>query len=255
MGEKIKKIAALIQARMSSKRLPNKVLLDLDGNSVISQIYNRLLSCRTLNQIIVITSLNSEDDAIELECNINNIICFRGSLEDVLDRYYQAAKNYNVDIVVRITADCPVIDPIIVDAVVTGHISGDYDYYSLSGQFPDGLDVEVMKFSALENAWHNAKLKSEREHVCPYISKNSEKFKIGGLELFRNLDHYRWTLDQSEDYELLKIIYARLNKKKNFNTIDILDLFKNDPNLININSEIIRNEGYQKSLSEDKLSE
>jgi spore coat polysaccharide biosynthesis protein SpsF len=248
------KTVAIIQARMSSSRLPKKVLLPLAGQPIISQIVRRLRSCKTLDQIILATSVNSDDHPIEALCNTINVPCFRGSLNDVLDRYYQAAQTYEAKIIVRITADCPVIDPVVVDALVTAAIAGDYDYFGHSGEFPDGLDVEIFKFQALERAWREAKLTSEREHVGPYLSKNPNLFKNGGLTLFHGLAHHRWTVDELYDYELLQIIYDRLDRPQNvFLTNEILNLLDNEPNLLKINNKIIRNAGYAKSLQEDRL--
>ena len=239
---------------MSSSRLPNKVLLPLAGQPIIAQIVRRLRHCRTLDQIILATSSNSDDDPIAQLCNLSNIECYRGSLKDVLDRYYQAATHYAAAAIVRITADCPVIDPVVVDAVVTGFHAGTYDYYSLRGNFPDGLDVEVIRYTALKRAWNEAKLLSEREHVGPYLNKNPELFKIGGLSLFDNLNHHRWTVDEPRDYELLKIIYERLDHGDPlFLTHDILQLMQSEPHLLSINADIMRNEGYTKSLAADKV--
>ena len=248
------KIVAIIQARMSSNRLPRKVLLPLAGQPIIAQIHRRLKQSQLLDQIVLATSVNSEDDAIEDLCKKIGLACYRGSLNDVLDRYYLAAKHYEAKTIVRITADCPVIDPVVVDAVVTACLAGDYDYYGHAGQFPDGLDVEVFKFEALEKAWREAKLSSEREHVGPYMSKNPNLFKSGGLALFTGLEHHRWTVDEASDYELLKIIYENLDRPDHvFLTHEILQLFNEQPDLLKINNTITRNAGYAKSLQEDQL--
>jgi len=248
----INKTVAIIQARMSSSRLPEKVMKPLGGKPIIAQIYRRLKQCRTLNQIILATSLNDEDSPIaELSQQIG-IECYRGSLNDVLDRFYQAATKAKASSIVRITADCPVIDPVVVDAVVTGALAGGFDYYNLVGEFPDGLDVEVLKYQALKRAWHEASLPSEREHVGPYLSKHPELFKIGGLTLFHRLSNHRWTVDEQRDYALLTAIYDRLNSQDRiFLTQDILALMAGEPELMAMNSDIVRNEGYGKSLIED----
>lgn len=246
-------ISAIIQARMSSTRLPGKVLLPLAGKPVLAHVLTRIYSCRTIDKIIVATSDDPSDDPIANYCLNEGIEVFRGSLSDVLDRYYQCARRFNSDTIVRLTADCPAIDPIVVDAVVTGFLAGNYDYYCLTGDFPDGLDCEVLSFSALKNAWLNAALPSEREHVCPYIYKNVLKqFKTGGLELFRDLKQMRWTLDERLDYELLENIFHGLYKdNKIFTTHQILNLLKNNPEWLSINNQIVRNEGYLTSLTKD----
>ena len=248
------KIVAIIQARMSSRRLPEKVLLPLAGTPIIGQIFNRLRHCKTLDEIVLATSINQDDDPIAAYCTEIDLPYFRGSLHDVLDRYYQSATKHEAKTIVRITADCPMIDPVVVDAVVTGYLAGRYDYYGLAGNFPDGLDVEVFSYEALKRAWHEAKLQSEREHVGPYLSKHPELFKNGGLHIFDHLNHHRWTVDEPRDYELAKHIYEKLyNRDRVFLTNDILALMNAEPELMTINSGIMRNEGYAKSLQEDKV--
>lgn len=243
---------AIVQARMGSTRLPGKVLLPLTGRPVLDHVVSRLGYCKTLAQTVVATTIEVMDDPIAEWCISNGVPCFRGSVYDVLDRYYQAAINYKADPVVRITADCPAIDPTIVDEVVRGFLEGDFDLYGLEGEFPDGLDCAVFAFSALETAWRGAKLKSEREHVGPYIINHPEKFKIGGLNKFHGLAHHRWTLDEPRDYEFLKVIFDRLYREgQPFLASDVLTLLDMEPSLMNINSGILRNEGYAKSLAED----
>jgi len=241
---------AIIQARMSSSRLPGKVLLPLMGKPVLEHVVTRLKYAISLKEIVVATSTEVDDDAIELWAKSNKVNYYRGSLSDVLDRYYQAALLYKAETVVRITADCPVIDPYIVDEVVFGFKKGAFDAYGLSGEFPDGLDCQVFSFSALEKAWKEATLPSEREHVGPYIEKtHPELFKLGGLEKFSNLGHLRWTLDEERDYEFLNQIYEELYVADSlFVTDDILNLLKRRPELSEINSQITRNAGYLKSL-------
>lgn len=249
------KTIAIVQARMSSTRLPGKVLMPLAGKPVLAHVVERLAYCRLLSGTLVATTDEASDDAIAAFCQSAGIPIFRGSLEDVLDRYYRAATQYGADPVVRITADCPVIDPLIVDAVITGFLAGDYDYYGLSGEFPDGLDCTVFAYKALEKAWSEAKLKSEREHVGPYLEKNPEIFHTGGLELFHGMAHHRWTLDEPRDYALLSAIFDALyDSDRPFLTHEVLKLFKRHPELMAANQGIIRNEGYLKSLAEDRKS-
>ena len=245
-------VVAIIQARMSSTRLPGKVLMPLAGIPVLEHVVSRLGYCITIHKVLVATSIDLSDDAIEAWCKANGVACYRGSLNDVLDRYYQAAKNYQADAIVRITADCPAIDPTIVDEVVNGYLGGGFEFYGLSGEFPDGLDCTVFSFSAISRAWHESTLPSEREHVGPYVEKHPEFFKSGALIKFQGLSHHRWTLDEPRDYEFLQAIFTRLyNKKKLFLAKDVLGLLEKEPELANINSNIIRNEGYIKSLISD----
>ena len=245
-------VISVIQARMSSVRLPGKVLMQLVGKPVLEHVVTRIQVCTSISKVIVATSTDPTDNIIQSWCESQGISCYRGSLDDVLDRYYQAAKTDHPDAVVRITADCPAIDPTIVDEVVTGFLEGGYDYYGLSGEFPDGLDCTVFKFAALERAWREARLKSEREHVGPYLEKHPELFKNGGLKKFTGLSHHRWTLDEPRDYEFLQAVFARLQRSGSlFLASDVLFLLEQEPDLMLINSDIIRNEGYLRSLKND----
>jgi len=245
-------IVAIIQARMNSSRLPGKVLLPLMGKPVLEHVVLRLKHAATLNNIVIATSTEVADNAIALWTQTNNVDYYRGSLNDVLDRYYQAACLYKADAIVRITSDCPVIDPYIVDEVVVGFEEGEFDAYSLSGEFPDGLDCQVFSFEAIEKAWKEATLPSEREHVGPYIEKHPELFNLGSLQKFYNLGHLRFTIDEGRDYELLQQIYNELfDSDYLFVTDDILKLLDRRPELLHINSKIKRNEGYLKSLEMD----
>ena len=249
------KVIAIIQARMNSARLPGKVLMHLVNKPVLAHIVERLSYCKLVENILIATSHEDSDDPIAEYCENKNIDYYRGSLDDVLDRYYQAAKTYHAETILRITADCPVIDPIVVDAVIAGYLSNKYDLYGLGGEFPDGLDCTVFSFSALEKAWKRAKLKSEREHVCPYIEKNPQMFNNGMLELFKGLDKHRWTLDMPSDYDLLSKIFDQLYREHSpFLTHEILQFIQRNPKLLAINSDIVRNEGYQKSIQEENIN-
>lgn len=247
-------IFAIVQARMSSSRLPKKVLLPLADKPVLEHVVSRLRHCKTFKNIIVATSVDHTDEPIVNFCKKKKIDFFRGSLNDVLDRYYQVATNNKADIIIRITADCPMIDPQIVDEVVNGFLSDDYDLYGLSGSFPDGLDCQVFKYEALRRSWNEATLLSDREHVGTYIEKTRpELFKIGGLEKFKSLENHRWTLDCQEDYAFLNEIFSHLYKESNlFLTDDIIKLLNSKPQLKNINANIVRNEGYLKSIQHEK---
>lgn len=246
------RVVAIIQARMSSTRLPGKVLMPLVGQPVLWHVVERIRACQTIAEVVVATSTDATDDAIETWCQSLDVSCYRGSLNDVLDRYYQAGLLRAADAVVRITADCPAIDPAIVDEVVHGFLAGGYEYYGLAGEFPDGLDCTVFAFSALARAWREAALPSEREHVGPYIEKHPEIFKSGGLKKFSGLSHYRWTLDEPRDYEFLQGVFSRLYQQDQiFLASDLLALLENEPELMQLNSDIVRNEGYIKSLIED----
>ena len=249
------RVVAIIQARMNSSRLPAKVLMPLANKPVLGHIVERLSYCKLIGSILVATSNEDSDKPIVDYCKNNSINYYCGNLNDVLDRYYQAAKNCNAESILRITGDCPVIDPVIIDAVIAGYLSNNYDLYGLGGEFPDGLDCTIFSFAALEIAWKDARLKSEREHVCPYIENNPHLFDNGMLEVFRGLEKYRWTLDVPEDYKLLSKIFDKLYKKNSpFLTHEILQFIQNNPELLQINSNIVRNEGYLKSIQEEDIT-
>ena len=254
MDEKLKmKTSAIIQARMGSTRLRGKIMKPLAGKPALWHLVNRLGYSKLLDEIVIATTVNSEDDIVVEFCKENNIKWFRGSEDDVLDRYYQAAKSFGADPIVRITADCPVIDPTIVDEVIKGFFEGGYDVYGLGGEFPDGLDCSMFAYLVLEDTWKNASLPSEREHVGPYMERHPEKYKIGSYEKFKGLAHHRWTLDEKADLLFLEGVYDHLYKEGEiFLAGEILDLLEKEPQLMDINSEITRNEGYLKSLAEDE---
>ncbi|HUJ90052.1 MAG TPA: glycosyltransferase family protein [Syntrophorhabdales bacterium] len=246
---------AIVQARMGSTRLFGKILKPLAGKSALWHVVDRLNRAKELKEIIVATTTNQEDDVVVKFCEENGIRWFRGSENDVLDRYYQAAKAFTADPIIRITADCPVVDPVIVDEVIEGFFAGNYDVYRLGGEFPDGLDCECFAFWAIEDAWKVATLPSEREHVGVYPVKHPEKYRVGSYEKFSGLGHLRWTFDEEADLRFLQAIYERLYRPGTiFRTGEILELLQREPELMSINQGITRNEGLLKSLLEDEAS-
>jgi spore coat polysaccharide biosynthesis protein SpsF len=251
MAETMKTVA-LIQARMSSSRLPSKVLQDISGQPMLWRVVHRAKQAKSVDLVAVITSTHADDDAIEMLCKKNNILCFRGNLDDVLDRYYQAAIHFQADNVVRLTADCPLLDPKIIDKVVQTFHQGAFDYVSntLECTYPDGLDTEIFRFEPLEKAWKEARLQSEREHVTPYIFKHPELFRLGSVKQEADLSSLRWTVDTSRDLEFVRTIYNFI-KHEEFGMDEILKLLKEHPEVTKLNSGEQRNEGYQKSLRED----
>ncbi len=250
------RIVCIIQARMSSTRLPGKVLLPLAGQEVLAHVLDRLAVCETIDDVVVATSTQQSDDVLAQWCEIHGVQVFRGSLNDVLDRYYQCAVKARADAVVRITADCPALDPTIVDEVVRGFMSGSYDLFYLGGEFPDGLDCAVFSFPALERAWRESTLKSEREHVGPYVVNHPEWFHLGSLQKFTGLAHHRWTLDEPRDLVFLRAIFERLQRLdcQPFLARDILELLEREPELLRANEGILRNEGLLKSIAADGAS-
>jgi len=248
-------ILAILQARVSSTRLPGKVLKPIPGMPMLLRQIERVKQAKLIEQLLVATSDDKSDDPIEQLCRENDIACFRGSLDDVLDRFYQAAKPYQPDHIVRLTGDCPLIDPQLIDEVVVFCLSGDYDYVSNAFEptYPDGLDVEVFRFPCLQQAWEEAELPSEREHVTLFINQQPERYKIGSFKNdILDLSYLRWTVDEPADFELIKEIYEALYPYNPvFTTKEILNFLDQNPNLKSINTQFQRNEGLQKSRGKD----
>ena len=247
-------IGCIIQARMGSKRLPGKVMMQVDKhNPSISYTLNQIKFCKKINDVIVATSTKKEDDILVDYLEKNKINIFRGKSDDVLDRYYQCAKEKQFDNIVRITADCPLIDPVIVDSVIEQFEKSKVDYISNvhPRTFPDGCDVEVFSFTAIENAWKNATLPSEREHVTPYIWKNPEKFSINNYQNNKNLSKLRLTLDYNDDLILIRKMIREINSRP-ITLNQILTLLARKPELIKINDGRGSTEGYQRSLKNDE---
>ena len=246
-------IGCIIQARMGSSRLPGKVMMKSDnGHPLLYHVINQLQYCTKVKDLVIATTTNQEDDEIEEFANNNSLNIFRGKEKDVLDRYFQCAKKYSFLTIVRITADCPLIDPQIVDKVIEKFFSGKYDLSTntLVRTFPIGTDVEVFSFSALEKAWKNAQLPSEREHVTPYI-RNKGNFKTANVENDENISNLRLTVDRIEDFKLIKEILNDISSNPIY-LDDVLELFSRKPELIEINKHIDHNEGFNRSVKEDQ---
>jgi spore coat polysaccharide biosynthesis protein SpsF len=248
------KVVGIIQARMGSNRLPGKVMMPLGPKTAIDHVVSRLKQAKNVDLVVVATSDSNEDDILVSWCSDNNIEVFRGSETDVLDRYHAAAISYKADVIVRITADCPLIDPDIVDEVIDGFFKGGFDGFGLTGGFPDGLDCQVFSFAAIDKAWKEATLLSDREHVGSYIENtNPSAFNTGTVELINRLGFHRWTLDEKEDYIFLnKLLTGVTAANANFRTQDVLDYLLKNPSLMGINSHIKRNESYWKMRNNEK---
>lgn len=247
-------IAAIVQARMGSTRLPGKVMKPLCGKPILWHIITRISYSKQIEKIIIATTDKEEDKVIVKLAEEMGVAFYRGSSDDVLDRYYQAARKFNVDPVVRITADCPLIDPEIMDNIIDYYLKGDYDYVSngLKPTLPDGLDTEVFSFKSLEKAWAEAKKPSEREHVTSYIYNHPELLKIHNYENDVDLSGMRWVVDEEADYQFISEVYKNLYKDgKIFYVKDIIRLLEEMPELLKLNKGISRNEGYQISLLKD----
>lgn len=250
------KVVAIIQARMASTRLPGKVLMPMMDKTILEQIVNRIRSVSVIDEIVVATTKNKLDDLIEQFCRDKKISFFRGSEENVLERYYQCARQYDANIIVRITADDPLKDPDVILHAIEIFKKGNYDYVSntIIPTYPEGIDIEVFSFSALEKAYLEGNLPSEKEHVTPYIYKNPSKFNLYNFTNTVDLSGFCWTLDKPEDYMFVHRVYEELYKNQNeiFSMNEVIELIKKKPEIQEINKGHIRNEGYQKSLSLEK---
>jgi len=238
---------ALVQARMGSTRLPGKVLMDIAGQPMLAHVVERSLRARTLDGLVIATTKNPVDEAIVTEARRLGVPAFRGSEEDVLDRYYRAAKEHDASVIVRITADCPLIDPTVVDFVVEAFRKTSPDYASniLERTFPQGLDTEVVKLEALERAWREASKAYQRAHVTPYIYEHPERFRLYSVRNAEDLSSHRWTVDTKEDLEFVREVYSRLGSGGRFGWRDVLDLIRHEPELESINRHV-----RQKTLEE-----
>lgn len=252
------KAAAMIQARYGSSRLPGKILMDLCGKPVLQRVIERVRRSRYIDEVFVVTSIGQENLPVLRLCADLGVRAFAGSEDDVLDRYYQLAKLVRPDYVVRITADCPCYDWELLDSAISGMSAG-ADYLADLGEtLPDGLDLEIIRFDALKRSWKEARLTSEREHVTQYIQKHPELFSLQNFQSpIEGAGHLRWTLDETEDFILIRSIYEHFLEEGNeeFLTADILGYLRERPELSQINAKYARNEGLAKSLREDKIVE
>ena len=230
---------------MGSTRLPGKVLLDLAGETVLARVVNRLRRSRLCAEIVIATTEDPRDDVIEQECRRLSVKCSRGSELDVLDRYHRTAGEARAEAVVRITSDCPLIDPEVVDDTIQVFLNEHAEYASNVNprRFPRGLDTEVFTAAALDRAWAEARETYQREHVTPYLSEHPELFRFSALVAEHDYSEHRWTLDTPEDFQLLREIYSSFRNVATFGWRDVLALVERRPELRDLNSNIM-----QKSL-------
>lgn len=242
-------VNAIIQARCGSTRFPNKVFADINGKPLLWHVVNRLKYSDLIDEIIVATTVNAKDDVIETWCKNENVKCFRGSEDDVLDRYYQASLAFPSDYVVRVTADDPFKEPGVIDQVIGKLINENLDLVTnnFPPSFPEGLDCEAFTFEILRTMALNATDPFEREHVTQYVYRNPDRFKIGNVSSDIPLSHLRWTIDNTEDYLMVKEIYNKRNKNSNDILLmdEILSILKENPDIANINSGVKRSAMYQ----------
>ena len=250
------KFDVLIQARMGSTRLPGKVLKNYKSKNLLKVLVNRLNKNQNIRKIIICTTKLKQDERIVRFCNRNNINFFKGENQDVLSRYYFAAKKFQSKIIIRITSDCPFIDYRILDKMIQKFKNNNFDYYAntypLPTKFPDGMDIEIFKYSTLKKTFENAKLPSEREHVTPYMF-NSKKFKCKKMGMQKNYSKYRFCIDFKKDYLLFKkIIDEFKNNVYNISMLDLIKYVNKNKKIIKYQKKIKRNSGWNKSLKKDE---
>lgn len=241
------RIVAVVQARMGSSRLPGKVLKDLAGESVLARVVQRLHRSSLISEVVIATSASAGDRAVLREAERLNVRCFRGSEADVLDRFYQAARVFHADVVVRITSDCPLIDPEVTDKTVRAFMKEQPDYASngLERTYPRGLDTEAMTADALARAWRKANEPHQREHVTPFLYEHPELFRILSVRSDSDYSAHRWTLDTAEDLDFIRAVYKRFGNGGDFSWRDVLQLVEREPALSELNSHV-----QQKALRE-----
>lgn len=235
------KALIIVQARMTSTRLPGKVLLPLAGEPMLARLIERLRRVRRANGIVVATTTNATDDPIAALCAQLGVPCHRGSEQDVLSRYADAARLYGADVVVRITADCPLIDPALIDQLIETYEEGDSDYVSnmLPPTWPYGMAVEVFSAAALVQAHAEATQAAEREHVTPFLYWHPERYRLRNVASPVDLSRHRWTVDTPEDYELVRRLFDHLMPTQpQFTQADVLALLDQHPDWIAINQHV-----------------
>jgi spore coat polysaccharide biosynthesis protein SpsF len=234
-------VGAIVQARMGSTRLPGKALLDIEGMSMVARVVDRVRRARTIERVIVATSTKPQDDPLAAHARERSIDLFRGDEDDVLDRYYEAARHFALDVVVRITSDCPLLDPGVADEVVRPLLDPasrvEYSSNGFRRTFPRGLDVEVVPFAVLERVWREATSVYERAHVFPYIYQQPDRFSIASITDPVDRSHMRWTVDTEEDLSFVRAVYRALGARE-FTWRDVLAVLDAQPALLEINAGV-----------------
>lgn len=236
------KVVGIVQARMGSSRLPGKVLQELAGHSMLSRVVSRLRSSRLVDEVVVATTCHSKDDAIVEECGRCSVSFWRGDENDVLDRYFRAAESSGADVIVRITSDCPLIDPEITDKTIQAFLEERPDYASntLVRTYPRGLDTEVISWSALKRSWQEARQLYEREHVTPYVIEHPAEFRLLSVTGPEDYSAHRWTVDTSEDLAFIRAVFSRLPYDEVFSWRDVLKLLEREPALADLNRSVVQ---------------
>lgn len=244
MMSKDKKVVAIIQARMTSSRLPGKVMREIVGYPMIYHVINRVGLSKSIDEVVVATTTDTQDDEIAQFCQENNISCFRGHPFDVLDRFYQTARAHQANVIVRITADCPLMDPELIDELVNDFLASEVDFAAnrlpppWKRSYPIGLDIEIVSFINLERAWKEATSTFEREHVMPYFYDELDRFKI--LVKHHDPDYgvRRLTVDTPQDLEFVRKIFEYFSPEISFSWVEVMDLLNKKPELEQINATV-----------------
>ena len=236
------KTVAIIQARMGSTRLPGKVMKDLGGETVLARVVSRVRRASRVDEVVIATTHEPGDDRIVEECRRLAVRVFRGEVEDVLDRYYRAAKEVGAEAIVRITSDCPLIEPEVTDATIQAFLERRPDYASnrLHRTYPRGLDTEVMTWEALDRTWRQAKKPYERVHVTPYIYEHTDQFTLVSVSGDIDYSSHRWTLDEPGDLAFLRAVYDRMEDREGFSWRDVLALLEREPGLMELNRHVLQ---------------
>lgn len=238
------RIIGIVQGRMNSSRLPGKILKTIAGKPMLAQVVERARQSQWIDEVAFATTSDPSDDPVERFCKRMGYPVYRGSLLDVLDRFYQAAKMMRADVVVRFTADCPLLDPGLVDETIQAFLDSGVDFAAnrlpppFKRTYPIGLDTEVCSFAALERAWREATAKHDREHVLPYLYEKEGRFKVYVLNYQHDYGHMRWTVDTPEDLVLVRRIFRKMARKPNFTWLDVVKLVESQPQLAQINAGV-----------------
>lgn len=245
-------IGCIIQARMNSTRLPKKILKKLDEKTVLDYVIQQTKKSKKIEKMIIATTNLEEDNIIEDFCEKRNIECFRGSVEDVLDRHFQCAKKYSFDPIVRVTSDNPIVDPEIIDLAIEKFQNGKFDMVTTCNKrsYPYGISVEVFSFEALKKSWEESSLPSEREHVVLYIQNKKNNFKIFNLINQKDLTYINCTVDNEADFQLVKKVVSEI-KERPILIKHLVGLFKENPELLEINKNSDPYEGHKISFRKD----
>lgn len=247
------RVVAIVQARTGSTRLPGKVLQDLAGRTMLARVVQRTERAALVDDVVVATTTSRQDDPVVAECRRLGVSCFRGSEQDVLDRYFLASEFSRAELVVRVTSDCPLIDPGLIDRVVAAFLRELPDYASnfLERSYPRGLDNEVFTLEGLARAWCEATRPYQRVHVTPYFYENPGLYRLLAVKHDRDLSAGRWTVDTPDDMKFARAVYERMGADDSFNWQDVLQLLQNEPGLADINSHVRQKELRDESLGPD----